>query len=146
MGPVLETIGNVLIREVSVFRHIDTLILCAIYMLLRHNFCVFRMRRAWVRWRVISALHRKQLWRQWRRTASWRGRPPTPRTAACSVWHVHYRIMFSSFVAMMVKTFQWNFLKHLSFAHLMLVFWQNNSKLDQDESLNFIVALFSANL
>lgn len=46
MGPVLETIGNVLIREVSVFRHIDTLILCAIYMLLRHHFCVFRMRRA----------------------------------------------------------------------------------------------------
>lgn len=39
MGPVLETIGNVLIREVSVFRYIDTLILCAIYMLLRHHFC-----------------------------------------------------------------------------------------------------------
>lgn len=50
----------------------------------------------------------------------------------------------SSFVAMMVKTFQWKFLKHLSFAHLMLVFWQNNSKLDQDESLNFIVDLYSA--
>lgn len=46
----------------------------------------------------------------------------------------------------MVKTFQLKFLKHLSFAHLMLVFWQNDSKLDQDESLNFIVALFSANL
>lgn len=44
----------------------------------------------------------------------------------------------------MVKTFQWKFLKHLSFAHLMLVFWQNNSKLDQDESLNFIVDLYSA--